>query len=94
MDLELARSSLDAERSRVQQLLANLGLDRTDDHDAERDASYLAQPLAQQGVDQLARYCRPPSSPGSRSRQSFPGRASPHTDQRNPTLRSGLRKSV
>ena len=51
MDLEWARSSLDAERTRVQQLLANLGVDRTDDHEAERDASYPAQPLAQQGVD-------------------------------------------
>jgi DnaK suppressor protein len=43
----MARSSLDAERTRVQQLLANLGVDRTDDHEAERDASYPAQ----QGVD-------------------------------------------
>jgi hypothetical protein len=51
MDLERARSSPDAERTRVQQLLANLGVDRTDDHEAERDASYPAQPLAQQGVD-------------------------------------------
>jgi DnaK suppressor protein len=51
MDLEWARSSLDAERTRVQQLLANLGVDRTDDHEAERDASYPAQPPAQQGVD-------------------------------------------
>jgi DnaK suppressor protein len=51
MDLEWARLSLDAERTRVQQLLANLGVDRTDDHEAERDASYPAQPLAQQGVD-------------------------------------------
>src|SRR5215207_4235084 len=51
MDLEWARSLLDAERTRVQQLLANLGVDRTDDHEAERDASYPAQPLAQQGVD-------------------------------------------
>jgi DnaK suppressor protein len=51
MDLERARSSLDAESTRVQQLLANLGADRTDDHEAERDASYPAQPLAQQGVD-------------------------------------------
>jgi RNA polymerase-binding transcription factor len=51
MDLERARSSLDAERTRVQQVLANLDADRTDDHEAERDASYPAQPLAQQGVD-------------------------------------------
>ena len=51
MDLERARSSLDAERTRVRQVLANLDADRTDDHEAERDASYPAQPLAQQGVD-------------------------------------------
>jgi hypothetical protein len=36
MDLEWARSSLDAERTRVQQLLANLGVDLTDDHEAAR----------------------------------------------------------
>jgi DnaK suppressor protein len=51
MELELARSLLDAERARVQQLLADLGMDRTDDHEAERDAAYPAQPLAQQAVD-------------------------------------------
>ena len=51
MELERARSLLDAERTRVQQLLADLGTDRTDDHEAERDATYPAQPLAQQGVD-------------------------------------------
>jgi DnaK suppressor protein len=51
MELERARSLLNAERARVQQLLADLGMDRTDDHDAERDATYPAQPLAQQGVD-------------------------------------------
>jgi|SRR5829696_947839 DnaK suppressor protein len=51
MDLEWARSLLDAERTRVPQLLANLGVDRTDDHEAERDASYPAHPLAQQRVD-------------------------------------------
>src|SRR4030095_1347682 len=50
MELERARSLLDAERTQVQQLLAELGTDRTDDHEAERDASYPAQPLAQQGV--------------------------------------------
>jgi DnaK suppressor protein len=51
MELEQARSLLDAERTQVQQLLADLGTARTDDHEAERDASYPAQPLAQQGVD-------------------------------------------
>jgi DnaK suppressor protein len=51
MELKRARSLLDAERARVQQLLADLGMDRTDDHEAERDAAYPAQPLAQQGVD-------------------------------------------
>ena len=51
MELEQARSLLDAERAQVQQLLADLGTVRTDDHEAERDASYPAQPLAQQGVD-------------------------------------------
>jgi DnaK suppressor protein len=35
----------------VQRLLAHLGEARTDDHDAERDVTYPAQPLAQQGVD-------------------------------------------
>jgi DnaK suppressor protein len=35
----------------VQRLLAHLGEARTEDHDAERDATYPAQPLAQQGVD-------------------------------------------
>jgi hypothetical protein len=51
MELEQARLLLDAERAQVQQLLADLGTARTEDHDAERDASYPAQPLAQQGVD-------------------------------------------
>jgi DnaK suppressor protein len=51
MELERARSLLDAERARVQQLLADLGTDRADDHEAERDASYPATPLAQEGVD-------------------------------------------
>src|SRR4029450_7399187 len=51
MELERARSLLNAERARVQQLLADLGTDRTDDHEAERDASYPATPLAQEGVD-------------------------------------------
>ena len=47
MELERARSLVDAERTHVQQLLADIGAARTDDHDAERDASYPAQPLAQ-----------------------------------------------
>jgi DnaK suppressor protein len=51
MELERARSLLDAERARVQQLLADLGTDRADDHEAERAASYPATPLAQEGVD-------------------------------------------
>jgi len=51
MELERARSLLDAERAQVHQLLADLGKARTDDHEAERDATYPAQPLAQQGVD-------------------------------------------
>jgi DnaK suppressor protein len=51
MELERARSLVDAERTHVQQLLVDLGAARTDDHDAERDAAYPAQPLAQQGVD-------------------------------------------
>ena len=51
MELERARSLLDTERAQVQQLLGDLGTARTDDHDAERDAAYPAQPLAQQGVD-------------------------------------------
>jgi DnaK suppressor protein len=51
MELERARSLLDAERAQVQQLLADLDTARTDDHEAERAAAYPAQPLAQQGVD-------------------------------------------
>jgi len=51
MELERARSLLTAERTQVQQLLTNLGTARADDHEAERDAAYPAQPLAQQGVD-------------------------------------------
>jgi DnaK suppressor protein len=51
MELERARSLLDAERARVHKLLADLGTARTDDHEAERDAAYPAAPLAQQGVD-------------------------------------------
>jgi len=51
MELERARSLLDAERAQVQRLLVDLGTDRADDHEAERDASYPATPLAQEGVD-------------------------------------------
>jgi DnaK suppressor protein len=51
MELERARSRSSTERGQVQQLLADLGKARTDDHEAERDATYPAQPLAQQGVD-------------------------------------------
>ena len=51
MELERARSLLDAERAQVQQLLADLDTARIDDPEAERAAAYPAQPLAQQGVD-------------------------------------------
>ena len=51
MELERARSLLEAERAQVQRLLADLGTARTDDHVAERDASDPAQPLSEQGVD-------------------------------------------
>jgi RNA polymerase-binding transcription factor len=51
MELKRARWLLDAERTRVQRLLSDLGMARTDDHEAERDAAYPATPLAQQGVD-------------------------------------------
>ena len=51
MELERARSLLEAERAQVQRLLADLGTARTDDHVAEREASDPAQPLAEQGVD-------------------------------------------
>jgi DnaK suppressor protein len=51
MELERARSLVDAKRAQVQRLLADLDTVRTDDHEAERDAAYPAQPLAEQGVD-------------------------------------------
>jgi DnaK suppressor protein len=51
MDLERARELLHAERARVEHLLADLDTARTDDHEAEREAAYPAQPLAAQGVD-------------------------------------------
>jgi RNA polymerase-binding transcription factor len=51
VELVRARSLLEAERAQVQRLLADLGMARTDDHLAERDASDPAQPLAEQGVD-------------------------------------------
>jgi DnaK suppressor protein len=51
MELERARSRSSTERGQVQQLLADLGKARTDDHEVERDVTYPAQPLAQQGVD-------------------------------------------
>jgi DnaK suppressor protein len=51
MEVERARSLLNAERAQVQRLLSDLDTARTDDHEAERDATYPAQPLAQQGVD-------------------------------------------
>ncbi len=54
MELERARSLLDAERARVQQLLADLDAAQTDDRAAERETGDLAdpaQPLTEQGVD-------------------------------------------
>ena len=51
MELERARSLVDAQRAQVEQLLADLSKVRTEDHEAERDATYTAQPLTQQGVD-------------------------------------------
>jgi DnaK suppressor protein len=54
MELERARSLLVAERAQVEQLLADLDLARVEDQEAERDATYTAQPLAQQGVDDAA----------------------------------------
>ena len=76
MELERARSLLEAERARVQRLLADLGTSQTDDHVAERDASDPAQPLAEQGVDDAVaagpsrmnawRLTRRPSSPSRR----------------------------
>jgi hypothetical protein len=51
MELERARSRSSTERGQVQQLLAEIGKARTDDHEAKRDATYPAQPLAQQGVE-------------------------------------------
>ena len=54
MELERARSLLAAERAQVQQLLTDLDAARADDHVAERDAAYPAQPLVEQGVDDAA----------------------------------------
>src|SRR5262245_47433122 len=54
MEQERARSLLDAERARVQQLLADLGTAQADDREAERETGDLAdpaQPLTEQGVD-------------------------------------------
>ena len=54
MEVDRARSLLDGERARVQQLLADLDAARTDDRAAERETGDLAdpaQPLAEQGVD-------------------------------------------
>jgi hypothetical protein len=39
MELERARSRSSTERGQVQQLLADLGKARTDDHEAKRDAT-------------------------------------------------------
>jgi DnaK suppressor protein len=54
MEPERARALLDAERARVQQLLADLDPAQTDDREAERETGDMAdpaQPLAEQGVD-------------------------------------------
>jgi DnaK suppressor protein len=54
MELDRARELLLAERAQVQQLLADLRIDRADDHQAERETGDIAdpaQPLAEQGVD-------------------------------------------
>ena len=54
MEPERARALLDAERARVQQLLADLDSAQTDDREAERETGDMAdpaQPLAAQGVD-------------------------------------------
>jgi DnaK suppressor protein len=54
MEPEQARSLLDAEQARVQQLLADLGAAQTEDRTAERETGDLAdpaQPLTEQGVD-------------------------------------------
>ena len=68
MELERARSRSSTERGQVQQLLAEIGKARTDDHEAERDATYPAQPLAQQGVDDAV-------AAGLRNRLAALGRA-------------------
>jgi DnaK suppressor protein len=85
MELEHARSLLDAERAQVQQLLADLGTARTDDHEAERDASYPAQPLAQQGVDDAV-------AAGLRDRLAVLDRALQRIDDRSygRSIRSGV----
>jgi DnaK suppressor protein len=54
MDLDKARELLLTERTQVQQLLADLRTDRTQDHAAERETGDIAdpaQPLEAQGVD-------------------------------------------
>jgi RNA polymerase-binding transcription factor len=70
MELERARSRSSTERGQVQPLLADLGKARTDDHEAERDATYPAQLLAQQGVDDAV-------AAGLRDRLAALDRASP-----------------
>jgi DnaK suppressor protein len=54
MEPERARSLLDAERARVQQMLADLDAAQADDREAGRETGDMAdpaQPLAEQGVD-------------------------------------------
>ena len=52
MDLKRAQSLLTTERTRVQQLLADLDTARADDREAEGETGdYPATPLAEEGVD-------------------------------------------
>jgi hypothetical protein len=71
MELERARSRSSTERGQVQQLLAEIGKARTDDHEAKPDATYPAQPLAQQGVEDAVGPARGARSgtPADRRRQ-------------------------
>jgi hypothetical protein len=91
MELERARSRSSTERGQVQQLLADLGKARTDDHEAERDATYPAQPLAQQGVDdavaaglrdRLAALDRAPPAGRRRELRSLDPQRCSHPDER------------
>ena len=84
MEPERARALLDAERARVQQLLADLDSAQTDDREAERetgDSADPAQPLAEQGVDDaVALVCGTDRGPRSCSQpdDGTYGRSNPH----------------